>query len=284
MRAVAAASLRSASRTSGLRFNSAAPSPTGISAARCGGVTQASTSAGACEGVRPSRAVSWNTAARLCPSSGGMAERPALAAAAPAPRRTASPAPTSCRWAMIRVLAVDHLQRAPGDSQLLAERAGLGVGPRRFRGHGDLDAVARGDRRRGVGARGLHRAADVTEQVELVRDVEQVVEQPDGLRRTPGEFQDLVGGGIAAINAAQFGPGLRIKPVAGCLQRGAGDREVGLGHRQIGVGRERLLLQPLQLRIVVKPPPVVWRSSTLSAAGFTDTSGASAPVGFGGGV
>ena len=57
--------------------------------------------------------------------------------------------------------------------------------------------------------------------------------------------------------------------------------QVGVGRRQVAVGRERLLHQRVQPRIVVERHHPSGGAAAVSAAGFTDTSGASAFFGTG---
>src|ERR1700722_7464748 len=98
---------------------------------------------------------------------------------------------------------------------------------------------------------GLDGTPYAAEQIELVGDVENVVQQPDGLRPAPGELEDFVGDGVAAIDAADIEVGLWVEAVARGFERGAGGREISLGDGQVGVGDERLLNEPIELGVVV---------------------------------
>ncbi len=142
---------------------------------------------------------------------------------------------------------------------MLAERTDLRVGPGGLGRHGDLDAVASGGGRLRVGPRSFHAAADAAEEVHLVGDIQDVVEDPEGLGRAARELEDLVGGAVAAVLRAEIQVGLRVLAVARRLQRGPGERQIGLGDREVLVGRQGVGHQLVEERIVIELPPGVGR-------------------------
>ena len=201
--AVAAARRRSAWRTSGRRRMSASPSPTGISAARCGGSTHVCVS-------------SWRILRRAAQQRRESEERRAALALerrdvrAHLVRERLRALHIVGRAAAGRVaitgdlgLAADDLQRVATHVHLLAKRADGGIGARRLRHHHDPDGIARGSGGIGVRRRRFDLAMHAAEQVDLVADLEKILEQPDRLRAPPGELEDLIGDGVAPAQSGR---------------------------------------------------------------------------------
>ncbi len=156
-------------------------------------------------------------------------------------------------------LAADDIKRVTRHGELFAEGADLGVGAGGLGGDGDLQPVARGGGGLGVGMGSLDRSPHPAEQVQFVGHIENVVEQPDGLRLVATDLDDLVGGGVAAIDGAKLGRGRRIAPRPRGLQHRPGRGKISLRDRQIGIGRQGVVQQPVQQGILIEPPPVVGR-------------------------
>ena len=117
-------------------------------------------------------------------------------------------------------------------------------------------------------------------QIDFVGNFEQIVDDPDALRRVAAQLEYLVGGGIAAIDAACRDGRLWVSAGMRRREHRVSRGEVGLGRRQIGIGCESLVQQPIQARVLVQPPPVVTGGPpTFPRQGRSRSHGAVAPLG-----
>ena len=94
------------------------------------------------------------------------------------------------------------VERMVRNRQFLSERTNRRVGAGGLRCHHHSHAIAHRSHCIRVGVRHFDRAVHPTEEIDLVRGLKDVLEQPKGLGRTAGQFQDLIRHGIAPVEAA----------------------------------------------------------------------------------
>src|SRR5579863_2020875 len=155
--------------------------------------------------------------------------------------------------------AGDDGERMACHIELLSERTHRGVGARGFRGHHHPDAVAGRGHRIRVGIRRFDRAVDATEKIDLVRGLEDVFDQPNGLRWAARELQDLIRHGITAVKPSGNGIGRWIAIGTGCRQYRTGRAKVGVGCDEVAVLFQRLLYQCIEASVIVQAPPLIRR-------------------------
>jgi hypothetical protein len=149
------------------------------------------------------------------------------------------------------LLQADGLLR---DLQAQAGGTGFGIRARGARGNVHAHQVERGFGRLGVGGGGLDGAAQLAEQVDLVRQrrAQPVVE---GARRLVAALQQLDARLVAVRRAAVHADG-GVLAAGHFVVDGAFALQVGHGLAQVGVVRERLRDEAVEQRVVVQAPPV----------------------------
>ncbi len=255
-RAVAAASSRSAWRTSGRRLSRVAPSPTGMGRASAGGVSQPATSRGKFGG-RPTCQDGQAEEGRLSLSLERWDRRSNLfelrARLAGIERRSA-PAFDPPSGEFERLLL--DSQAFAGDRELAARAARIGIGAGGFGGDGDAADVEGRLSGARIGSARLYRSANPAEQINLVADVDaRVVAFAFGCDTLEAELVAR----LPAVGRACVGR-CRWEQAGACLaQYGTGAAQVRCRNAQVGVGDQRLLDQPIERGIGEEAPPAPWR-------------------------
>ena len=151
------------------------------------------------------------------------------------------------------------VERMVRNRKLFSERTNCRVGARGFRDHHHSHAIAHRSHRIRIGVRDFDRAVHPTEEIDLVRGLKDVFEQPKGLRRPAGQLQDLIRHGIASVEAAGRCLGrwvaLGVRHRKHCPRSG----EVCIGCSERAIRLQRLLNQRIELRVIVKAPPRIRR-------------------------
>jgi hypothetical protein len=229
-----------------------------------GGAAQLATCVGSVSGASPVSVASVKRPPRCWASSagggGGLAQKGAGA------HHIVDPGDPGVIAALgDRQRLLGHGDRAPRHRDLQPRRADRDIGLCRGRRDIDPRQIERRLRRPDIGLPGLDRAFQPPEQVEIVGDALGPGIGKAGLQRDG-----------RALGVARGLPVGRVERQAGLRRAGkfrpaqGGLRLLQAGQRdtQIGVVGERLLLQPIEQRVVVEPPPARRQRALLVIGGI----------------
>ena len=144
-------------------------------------------------------------------------------------------------------------------TEFFTERTDRGIGACGFAGHDNAHSIAYCSNRVGIGVGRFDRPMNAAEKIDLIRGLQHVLEQPNGLRRASGELEDLIGRCIPAIRTTGDH---RRRGIA----RGMRDRQCRPGSREVRIRRskgavrlQRLLYQRIEAAVIVQTPPGIGR-------------------------
>ena len=148
-----------------------------------------------------------------------------------------------------------HIEGAPRDVDLLAQRAHRGISARGLCSHHDFHTVASGGHRIRIRIRRLDGPVHAAEKIDLVRHLKEILEQPDRRGTLTFQLQDLVRDGITAVNAARNDAGGRVAIRMHGGESGPCRGEVGIRRRKVEIRLERFLYELIEPWIGIQVPP-----------------------------